>query len=869
MSQIQSYRLPSNISPLSYNLSLSPCLDSFTFKGNVSIHLKVLEKTQSVVINSSLLQITSSVIKLGDGSSISPIETLINETEETVSFIFAEALPEGNALLSIHFSGILNDQLKGFYRCEYLDENGETRHLATTQFEPTSARMAFPCWDEPSSKATFHVTLTIPSNLTAISNTNVEKEVPLQGGLKSVRFAKTPVMSTYLLAFVVGDLSSIEDKAYDGTTIRVWATRGKETQGSFALKTATKLLEFFNNYFGIPYPLDKLDHIAIPDFAAGAMENWGAITYRETALLFDPNNSSKNTQQRIAEIIAHEMAHMWFGDLVTMDWWDSLWLNESFASWMGNKAVDFLYPEWDMWTQFVAQDNAAGLSLDGLKNSHPVEMQVENPAEIEELFDAISYSKGASVLRMLEDYLGEKPFQKGIYTYLQKHAYGNACTNDLWEGLETATGKPVTAIMESWIKQPGYPLIEVTFDRDKKETLAHFSQSRFLYENILSPTANDDALWQVPISIKLSDSDNKVALLLKNSRLSYSLNLPKLDGWAKVNSGHTGFYRVNYSPVDWEYLKNAVISKELSANDRLGLQNDAYALMKAGHVSPSLFLSLIQAYSNEADSSVWAALLGNLRGFESLIISQPYFPQFLTFAKTLLSPIAAHLSWNPTTGEGHLPSLLRPSILRQIGSYGDVNTLDTANKMFEEYILSPSSINPDLRSAVFELVAQSGSFNSYKTLHNLAIQSQGQEEKLRLLFSLASFNDQSLLTKTLNIAMGPEVRSQDTVSLISAVAGNRIGRKLAWDFIKNNWIELNRRYGAGGFLIMRLASITGFFNSTDLATDVEVFFKENPAPSANRTIQQSLERIRLNTQWIHLNQQCLTEWFNSNVEIDA
>ena len=867
MSQIQSYRLPSNINPLSYNLSLAPCLDSFTFEGNVSIHLQVLEKTRSVMINSSLLQITSSIIELGNGSSIRPIETLINEIEETVSFIFPEELPQGDAFLSIHFNGILNDQLKGFYRCEYLDNNGETKHLATTQFEPTSARMAFPCWDEPSSKATFHVTLTIPSDLTAISNTTIEKEVQLQDGLKSVHFAKTPIMSTYLLAFVVGDLRSIEDKAYDGTIIRVWATRGKETQGSFALKTATKLLGFYNNYFGIPYPLDKLDHIAIPDFAAGAMENWGAITYRETALLFDPTNSSKNTQQRIAEIIAHEMAHMWFGDLVTMDWWDALWLNESFASWMGNKAVDFLYPEWDMWTQFVAQDNAAGLSLDGLKNSHPVEMQVENPAEIEELFDAISYSKGASVLRMLEDYLGEKPFQKGIYTYLQKHAYGNACTNDLWEGLETATGKPVTAIMESWIKQPGYPLINVTFDRDKKETLAHFSQSRFLYENILSRNTYDNALWQIPISIELSGSNKKAVLLLKNSSLSYSLNLPELNGWAKANSGHTGFYRVNYSPVDWGYLKNAVVSQELNAADRLGLQNDAYALMRAGHISPSLFLSLIQGYSNETDASVWTALLGNLRGFESLILTQPYFPQFLSFAKALLSPIAAHLGWNPTTGEGHLPSLLRSNILRQIGSYGDINTLATANKLFEKYIHSPSSINPDLRSAVFELVAQTGSLDSYEVLYNLASQSQGQEEKLRLLFSLASFNNTDLLMKTLNISMGPEVRSQDTVSLISAVASNRIGRKLAWDFIKDNWPELNRRYGGGGFLIMRLASITGSFNSMDLAKDVEIFFKENPAPSANRTIQQSLERIQLNTQWLNLNQQCLTEWFNSNVEL--
>ena len=381
--------LPANVKPSKYRLTLQPDLSTYTFRGEQTIDIDIVVPTARVLLNAAELEITDvSLVRNGVSTPVGSIS--IDEELETTTLDFGKTLSQGPAQLEMKFKGILNDRLVGFYRSEYQDTEGQTRHLATTQFEATDARRAFPCWDEPAQKAVFDVTLVFDDSLQAVSNTPIVEESSPAPGLRSVRFGETPIMSTYLLAFVVGDLVSVEADAAGGTKIGVWTTRGKENQAEFALDTSVKLLGYFNDYFGIPYPLPKLDHIAIPDFAAGAMENWGCITYRETALLVDPENSSAGTRQRVAEVVAHEMAHMWFGDLVTMEWWDDLWLNESFASWMGTKSVDWLFPDWEMWTQFVNMDTNRALGLDGLKNSHPIEQEVKNPAEVSQLFDAIS-----------------------------------------------------------------------------------------------------------------------------------------------------------------------------------------------------------------------------------------------------------------------------------------------------------------------------------------------------------------------------------------------------------------------------------------------------------------------------------------------
>ncbi|MEE8199220.1 MAG: M1 family metallopeptidase, partial [Thermoplasmata archaeon] len=447
MTANESYRLPGDVIPEKYTLSLTPDLEEFTFQGEVDIEVEVKEATPTISMNAVELEISAAHVILADGSVREAQDVSMDEDLERVTLTFGEPLPSGRTTVSLRFTGVLNDQLRGFYRSQYTTPEGEDRYMAATQFEATDARRAFPCWDEPARKAAFRVTLIVPTELNAFGNAPVANEEDLGDGTKAVRFAETPRMSTYLLAFLVGDMATVEDTAKGGTLVRIVTVRGKEELGRFALENALHILDYFNDYFGISYPLPKLDHFALPDFAAGAMENWGAITYRERILLFDPAESSTITRQFIVDVMAHEIAHMWFGDLVTMEWWDDLWLNESFASWIGTKAVAELYPEWNMWTQFLYLDTAGGLTLDGLRSSHPIEVPVHNPAEIREIFDAISYNKGASVLRMLENFLGAEVFRQGLRGYMNAHAYGNARTEDLWEALEEASGQPVRALM--------------------------------------------------------------------------------------------------------------------------------------------------------------------------------------------------------------------------------------------------------------------------------------------------------------------------------------------------------------------------------------------------------------------------------------
>ena len=855
--------LPETARPSKYRIKLQPDLKNFTFDGEQSVDLLILEATSTIVLNSIDLEISNTTLH-ANGTTLTSKSVTIDKDAETATLDFGETIQPGDARLEMAFTGELNDKLMGFYRSEYTSQDGETRYLATTQFEPTDARRAFPCWDEPAKKATFEVTLVFSDEYQAVSNTPVVEEAVPGPGLKSVRFAETPIMSTYLLAFVVGNLTSIKERAAGGTTVGVWTTPGKEDQASFALDTSIQLLGYFNEYFGIPYPLPKLDHIAIPDFAAGAMENWGAVTYRETALLVDPDNSSAGTRQRVAEVIAHEMAHMWFGDLVTMEWWDDLWLNESFASWMGNKAVDWLFPEWEMWTQFVNMDTNRALSLDGLKNSHPIEQAVKNPAEVSQLFDAISYSKGASVIRMLENFLGEESFRKGLNRYLSSHMYDNARTEDLWSALETESGQPVTAIMDSWVKQMGYPVLQVESDRTGGQTTLSVTQERFVYDRLLGDggpdsDSDDNEVWRVPVSASQGSEESAVTVM--DGRQT-QIDVPGSgDGWVKLNPLQTGFFRVNYSTEDWQRLVPAIESLELHATDRLGVQNDAYALSRAGLLPVTQFLSLAQAYKNEGDASVWSDLASNLRDIEQLISDEAIHPAYQGFAREIFGPAARKIGWEPKSGEGHLDALLRSTVLSQAGSYHDPDVTAQASERFQKYLQDRETLAPDLRGVVFAMAAQSGGKDVYDQIWGLEGETDLAEEKIRLLMSLTRFQQHELLNSTLADSLSAKVRSQDSITLVAGVAANPKGRDLAWEFVKDNWAEFDRRYGGGGFGLMRLVSICSHFNSQEKADEVDSFFAEHPAPAAERTIRQALERVRLNIKWLEQNRQELTDWF--------
>jgi puromycin-sensitive aminopeptidase len=862
MTSTNEWKLPTNIRPTLYTLTLEPDLENFTFTGSETIAIEVDEPASLIAMNSSEIAIQSATLSLPDGSESQPESITFDEEKETVTLAFAETVPAGTAELAIEFTGELNDKLRGFYRSSYTDVDGNQRWMATTQFEATDARRAFPCWDEPAVKAAFDITLVVPQELEAISNTEPVSITDTDDGKKVVHYAETPVMSTYLLAFIVGDLACVQDRTRDGVLMRVWATRGNEDKGQYALETSMALLDYFHDYFGVPYPLSKLDHIAIPDFAAGAMENWGAITYREVALLVDPVDSSAGTREIVAAIISHEMAHQWFGDLVTMEWWDDLWLNESFATWVGTKAVDWLFPEWSMWTQFVNMDTNRAFNLDGLKNSHPIEQEVLNPAEVSQLFDAISYSKGGSVLRMLEHFLTPSVFREGLNVYLNRHSYQNARTTDLWTALEESSGQPVNTIMGSWTGQMGYPVLDVAASPTEGGLALEVNQERFVFDSVLGDSSDDDEeqVWPVPLTVT-AEGAGLTATLVNAATGTVTVATPSDPDWFKVNPDQTGFYRVNYTDEDWDRLVPVIENQVLPATDRLGIQNDAYALAKAGLLPVTRFLTLAEAYQNEIDASVWSDLATNLREIEGLIADEPYLESFRSFGRQLFAPSAQRSGWEPRPGEGHLDSLLRSTVLSQAGVYGDPTVIGQAQELFASYQVDAANVRPDLRGVVFSLVAQEGDRAVYDRIWELERAAELHEEKIRLLMSLARFQQEDLLTETLERSLSDDVRLQDTIFVVSAVAANNRGRDLAWEFLKDQWDEFDRRYGGGGFGLMRLVAITNSFTTNEKRDDVAAFFEDHPTPAAERTIRQALERIALNVAWLDRNGEELARHF--------
>ncbi|MDP2585731.1 MAG: M1 family metallopeptidase, partial [Candidatus Levybacteria bacterium] len=660
--QKKSVRLSEYVIPKRYSITLFPNLQEFTFEGVVEILLNLTEPVKEITLHAAELKITSAVLKHGsfkfESQNIS-----YDEKMETATMLFEKTIQTSEAKLKLKFTGILSDKMRGFYRSKYKHE-GRDQHMAVTQFESTDARRAFPSFDEPAKKAIFDVRLIIPEDHVAISNTIEERIAEHSAGYKIVTFAPTPKMSTYLLAFIVGRFEHIETKTKSNVKVRVFTTHGKKHQAEFALETASKCLEYYEDYFGIPYPLPALDLIAIPDFASGAMENWGAVTFRETALLVDRNLSSTISKQHIAYVIAHELAHMWFGNLVTMKWWTHLWLNEGFATYIGYLAVDSIFPLWKIWTQFVYTDHAEALSLDGLKNTHAVEIEVHHPGEISEIFDTISYEKGASIIRMLASYLGEKVFQKGLQMYLKKHQYSNATTADLWVALEKVSGKKVKKIMENWTGKPGYPLVNIS----EKNSKLKLTQARFFSSPLSALGINDKTLWSIPLDSFLFSKK--------------SLFIPKHKGWVKFNRGETSFVRIQYPPSLLKLLEEPIRKKTLSAEDRYGLIRDAFMLAQSGHSSTVDALRLTQSYENEDNYIVWAEIASNLRAIDNLIFKENFYEEYKSFCKKIFKPIGEKVGWSRKEGESHLQTLLRSVAIYGLGANGDESIIQTAKELF-------------------------------------------------------------------------------------------------------------------------------------------------------------------------------------------
>lgn len=851
---------------------------AFTFQGQETVELEVLEDTSSIVLNALELKIHSARLNGVEAHSITS-----DPDAQTARLEFGQKFAAGTRVrLELTFQGILNSKMVGFYRAKYQDpESGTVKYMAVTQFEPTDARQAFPCWDEPALKSRFRITLVIPSDRQAISNMPVEQEtVRTSDGRKVVRFEETPLMSTYLVAFVVGEFDYVEGRTAEGVQVRVYTQKGVAHQGAFALDCAVKVLSYFTEFFGTPYPLPKEDLIAVPDFAAGAMENWGCITFRETALLLDPERSAASARSRVAEVVAHELAHQWFGNLVTMEWWTHLWLNEGFATWAAELAVDHLFPSWQQWMQFVSTTFAAALRLDALRSSHPIEVEVARAQQVNEIFDAISYCKGASVIRMLANYLGLEVFRNGLCRYLNKFTYGNASTDDLWQALEEESGKPISHMMRSWTRQTGYPVIY--FD----DANMIVRQERFLadggsvsHTSRVNTNADSDSNtapthWVVPLGMMDSSQpavpryfllDAKQAEL--QSILGTASNASE-QRWIKMNPHQTGTYRVNYTPEMWQRLVEPIQTKVLGATDRLGLAMDAFALTKAGILPASVALQMLAAFSKEDDYACWLDVVGSLGELGAVFASdEPSLrSQFDRFACDLMRYTAERIGWKPEPNEEHVTALLRSLLLGALVKHADSSTVNEARRSWKAEQDGMDRVPADLRLAVMSAVVQYGTDADFDAVLQAYAQAVMDEERVRCIRALGCTRDPAKIRWLLDWGLDrSQVKSQDAIYVYSTLAANTdSGRRATWQYLREHWSTFYQRFGKGNFLLSSfVSSILRDFSSEEAAEEAEAFFASIPdkeRESIQRTIQQSTERIRANAAWRQRDMHAVRAW---------
>ncbi|MDE0138111.1 MAG: M1 family metallopeptidase [bacterium] len=825
-----SYRLPRQVVPRHYRLRMEPDLDTATFTGSEVVTLDVVEATDRVVLNAAELQIVEARFVRGDASAQAEVE--YDEELQRAVLLVSEPLSTGRWELRCRFTGILNDQLRGFYRSTFDDEDGNEQVIATTQFEATDARRAFPCWDEPDFKASFGVTLVVPEDLMAVSNGAEIERVPLDDGRVAVTFADTIVMSTYLVAFVVGPFEATAPIDVNGVPVRIVAPRGKLRLTGYALECSRFCLDYLATYYGIPYPGDKVDMVAIPDFAFGAMENLGCITYRESVLLVDEEIATSAEKMRILDVIGHELAHMWFGDLVTMKWWNGIWLNEAFATFMEMKAVDAFRPEWKRWLEFAAAERPWAFKTDELAGTRPVEFEVRSPAQAEGMFDGITYGKGSAVLRMMEQYLGEEPFRAGVESYLRRHAYGNTETRDLWESLDDSSGRPVGEIMDTWILQGGYPQLTVGIT----DGGLSLEQSRFL----LIPDPADTRTWKVPVRLRgMAGGDPfETSVLVERSRITVPLDGPV--DWVIANAGGHGFYRSRYE----ETLLDALVDRLqlLDPVERFVLVDDAWTFVEAGRSGVSGFVSLASAFREEQEQAVWGALLGAIAAIGHHLVTDDARPRYERWVAGLLAPLADRLGWAPAAGETDLVRRLRGRVIDALGRMANLpEVVERAGSVYERRLANPTSVDPEVAGAVISVCAAHGDAETYERFLDRHRTVRNPQESLKYLRALASFDAEDAVDRTFELIEDRTVRNQDTSWVLARMLANRGTGSYAWSKFKDRWdtvLEI-----APPMTQSRIADGFPALSHPEVAADVAAFLAENPLPHAAKAVEQKLERL--------------------------
>jgi puromycin-sensitive aminopeptidase len=831
------FRLPRTIEPEQYRLEIEPEVASATFSGTVAIDAVIHEAVDKIVLNAAELAVSDVEVLAADGSTTSCTVTFDDELEQ-VTFRAPSALPPGPCTITCRFSGTLNDKLRGFYRSTYTGPDGETQTIATTQFESVDARRCFPCFDEPDRKATFEITLIVEPGVEAISNSSIVAIDPVRDKQR-IRFSPTMKMSTYLVAFVIGKLETTETIDVDGVPLRVVCTPGKVALARYALEVGAFALRFFTDYFNIPYPGEKVDLVAIPDFAAGAMENLGCITFRDTALLVDPDKAARAELERVADVIAHELAHMWFGDLVTMGWWEGIWLNEAFATFMEMVCIDAFRPSWDRWVGFAPSREAA-LAVDGVHSTRPIEYPVGPPKEAEGMFDLLTYEKGCGVLRMLEQHIGPDVFRDGVRTYLKAHAYGNTVTTDLWDALEDASGAPVREVMNTFILQGGHPLVSLDG--------AALRQQPFEYGP--APEGTTSAIgteWNVPVAVRALPRDGEPGAPVR--RLVLQAEPAPVEeverGLVVVNAGGWGVFRVGYKPE--HRLALAEELPELTPLERANLLGDTWATTLAGHSRLSDFLAVAAQLGLEPDPAPWSPVSSAL--VLTHRIAQPVDrPALQEAVAAVVGPVHRHLGFDARPDDGERTPSLRAIAINLMGTVGADPVVRTeAARRFDDSPIAGGSGEPipvDIETAVLAVVAQLVRSRDYDALLHRYRSASTPQEEMRSLGALASFPDVDLCLRTFDLAM-TEVRSQNGFAVIGALLANPVGCQAVWTRLTETWDTVLDRFpkNAPPRILESLPALCADKDFADRAID---FLAAHPLSSGPRRVAQSSERLRVN-----------------------
>lgn len=833
--------------PVHYRLHLEPDLETFAFQGHVVITFGLTETTQSVLMNAAELDIANVRLE-SDQGEIEVSKVSLQQDEERLELTLANPAAPGTYQLDITYTGSINDQLRGFYRSLYRDRDGVEHTLATSQCQSTDARRIFPCWDEPDFKATFKTTMVVADGLEAYSNGAELSRSKLDDGRVEFDFAETMKMSTYLLVFIVGPFETSEPVVVRGTPMRVIVPKGNVHLTDVALENAAFCFDYLSNYYGIPYPADKLDHVAIPDFAAGAMENVGLITYRDAYLVIDPAKASQGELQSSLDVVGHEIAHQWFGNLVTMRWWEGAWLNEAFASFMELKATDAKKPEWKRWLAFNNLEIPWAMGTDQLASTRPIEFEVNRPEEVDQMFDAITYGKGSAVLRMIEQFIGEEEFRTGVGNYLRKHEYSNTVTADLWEGLDGASNWPVSEIMNTWVYQRGFPQIDV----EVVPGGVRVSQRRYL----AIPDETDSTIWQVPLQLRgLVDGKPYSAKVL----LSEDETTMEIEGqvdFMVANAGGHGFYRTRYSDDLFQALMGHLDT--LDDIERYSLVSDTWALVRSSQVSSSAFLDLVSEFSEEREQAIWSIIVGGLASLEHHALSDETRPAFETFVRDLIGPALERLGWEGAHGESDLTRKLRGDLIVALGNLGnDRATIDRARELAES-VLDDGEIDPEVATAALSVYSYHGGTKEYERLWSKYREATAPLDQVRLLRSVAGVQVEELALSTLDKIIEGAIRTQDGFwvfgRLLSGDSGPDVWRvaRTQWDSVLEVMPGMTRHRVVEGLPAL---------SQPEVAADVKGFFAEHPIPEATRGLSQKLELLDANVMLRERETPIVAEYF--------